>query len=80
MPPANKPITPMIMITISLTSLSRIGPKFLGILAQISMNAGKINPSAERHTAPNSDMNRPNAGTDIARATANKKPIFSCEI
>lgn len=73
MPPTTMPIIPIIIITISLISLIRNGPKSEGKLTQISMNAGNIIPSAERHTAPNRDMNRPRAGIVIARETANKK-------
>lgn len=77
--PANMPIIPIIMSRISLTSFIRNGPKLRGKLTQISMNAGKIIPNADRHKAPNRDMNRPRAGIDIARATVNKKKIFSCK-
>lgn len=73
------PMTPMTMSRISLTSFSRNGPKLLGKLTQISIKAGKIIPNAERHKAPNRDMNSPRAGIDIARATVNKKTIFSCK-
>lgn len=78
--PANMPIKPMTMSRISLMSLSRNGPKLLGKLTQISMNAGNIIPNADRHNAPNREMNRPKAGIDIARATVDKETIFNCSI
>lgn len=40
-----------------------------GHITQISMIAGKAIPSAERHSAPKSDMNKPSRGIAMASIT-----------
>lgn len=72
--PASSPITPMTNNIISfpksidLAALARFGNA-----TQISINAGKHIPNADRQSAPNSDMKRPRRGTATAKITVKEK-------
>lgn len=69
--PTTSPMQPKIMRPISLSRTILKGPKSLGQRTQISMIAGNAIPKAERHRAPNKEMNNPSLGIDIARTTEN---------
>lgn len=70
------PTMPMMNNTMSLISLILAGPNLFGKDTQISMMAGKMRPNADRQSAPNKEMNRPNCGTDTANTTEKYKPLY----
>jgi hypothetical protein len=68
-------VVPMISATKLKTKMSRSlimrkGPGLLFHSTHISMSAGKHRPSADKHRAPNNEMNSSKCGTATASKTA----------
>lgn len=67
--PTHRPIIPIIIRMISLIRIHFRHPSLSGQCAEISRIAGKAILSADKLTAPTSDMKSPSSGTVAARIT-----------